>query len=53
MKVEEEPEEFMLINPALDSVPDETLLEELRKMEELSNMLKLTLQNRALQPQKK
>ena len=53
MKVEEETEDFTLINPALDSVPDETLLEELRKFEELSNMLKLTLQNRALQPQKK
>jgi hypothetical protein len=52
MKVEEETD-FTLVNPALDSVPDEALLEELRRFEEISEMLKLTLQNRALQPTKK
>ena len=49
-KAEDETAGYTAADPTLDAMNDEQVLEELRKLEELTNMLKLTLQNRALQP---
>lgn len=43
MKTEED---FLVINPVLEAMDDSQILEELAKLEEMANALKLTLQNR-------
>ena len=52
MKAEDETasEGFTVTNPTLEAMVETAILEEINKLEEKTNMLKLTLLNRALQP---